>query len=82
MRYPRLFDAPLVDVLLRVELDAHEGIVDGLDAGEVLQVVPVPVPGQGTPELLHAESNIIVKLRQGSGKDRQGMAVKAKGLKA
>ena len=24
----------------------------------------------------------IVKLRQGSGKDRQGMAVKAKGLKA
>ena len=26
--------------------------------------------------------SIIVKLRQGSGKDRQGMAVKAKGLKA
>ena len=25
---------------------------------------------------------IIVKLRQGSGKDRQGMALKAKGLKA
>ena len=25
---------------------------------------------------------IIVKLRRGSGKDRQGMAVKAKGLKA
>ena len=25
---------------------------------------------------------IVVKLRQGSGKDRQGMAVKAKGLKA
>ena len=25
---------------------------------------------------------IIVKLRQGSGKDRQGMAVKAKGIKA
>ena len=25
---------------------------------------------------------IIVKLRQGSGKDRQGMAVKVKGLKA
>ena len=25
---------------------------------------------------------IIVKLRQGSGKDRQGMAFKAKGLKA
>ena len=24
----------------------------------------------------------IVKLRQGSGKDRQGMALKAKGLKA
>ena len=26
--------------------------------------------------------NIFVKLRQGSGKDRQGMAGKAKGLKA
>ena len=26
--------------------------------------------------------NLIVKLRQGSGKDWQGMAVKAKGLKA
>ena len=26
--------------------------------------------------------NFIVKLRQGSGKDRQGMAVKVKGLKA
>ena len=26
--------------------------------------------------------DIIVKLRQGSGKDRQGMALKAKGLKA
>ena len=25
---------------------------------------------------------VIVKLRQGSGKDRQGMAVKVKGLKA
>ena len=28
------------------------------------------------------QSTKIVKLRQGSGKDRQGMAVKAKGLKA
>ena len=27
-------------------------------------------------------SHLIVKLRQGSGKDRQGMALKAKGLKA
>ena len=26
--------------------------------------------------------NLIVKLRQGSGKDKQGMALKAKGLKA
>ena len=26
--------------------------------------------------------NVFVKLRRGSGKDRQGMAVKAKGLKA
>ena len=30
----------------------------------------------------NTQKNIIVKLRQGSGKDRQGMAVKAKGLKA
>ena len=28
------------------------------------------------------ELSLIVKLRQGSGKDRQGMAPKAKGLKA
>ena len=45
------------------------------------------------PQALHrdAEKNLkkvgvtlyyIVKLRQGSGKDQQGMAVKAKGLKA
>ena len=27
-------------------------------------------------------ANVFVKLRQGSGKDRQGMALKAKGLKA
>ena len=27
-------------------------------------------------------AKLVVKLRQGSGKDRQGMAVKAKGLKA
>ena len=27
-------------------------------------------------------NELIVKLRRGSGKDRQGMAVKAKGLKA
>ena len=27
-------------------------------------------------------TTVFVKLRQGSGKDRQGMAVKAKGLKA
>ena len=32
--------------------------------------------------LLIEKLPIVVKLRQGSGKDRQGMAVKAKGLKA
>ena len=34
--------------------------------------------------VFHLVGNILlfVKLRQGSGKDRQGMAVKAKGLKA
>ena len=48
----------------------------------------------GTPSLLGLKNvcalilpfqinqNIVVKLRQGSGKDWQGMAVKAKGLKA
>ena len=33
-------------------------------------------------EEFNNQVNKIVKLRQGSGKDRQGMAVKAKGLKA
>ena len=33
-------------------------------------------------EIMSAIGNFFVKLRQGSGKDRQGMAVKAKGLKA
>ena len=33
------------------------------------------VPNCGPPP-------VVVKLRQGSGKDQQGMAVKAKGLKA
>ena len=32
-----------------------------------------------TPDAMSA---VFVKLRQGSGKDRQGMALKAKGLKA
>ena len=31
---------------------------------------------------VRSDRKIIVKLRQGSGKDRQGMALKAKGLKA
>ena len=31
---------------------------------------------------LHRTGKIIVKLRQGSGKEGQGMALKAKGLKA
>ena len=34
------------------------------------------LPGPGN------DYRYVVKLRQGSGKDRQGMAVKAKGLKA
>ena len=33
-------------------------------------------------ELINGVDTYIVKLRQGSGKDRQGMALKAKGLKA
>ena len=39
----------------------------------------MPVKGLKTLKFL---DTVIVKLRQGSGKDRQGMAVKAKGLKA
>ena len=49
------------------------------DAGVVARLVP--------PHSLHQHifiiiKIIIVKLKQGSGKDRQGMALKAKGLKA
>ena len=33
-------------------------------------------------DFIPQKQNSIVKLRQGSGKDRQGMALKAKGLKA
>ena len=34
-----------------------------------------------SPDISHIIQHTIVKLRQGSGKDRQGMALKAKGLK-
>ena len=34
------------------------------------------------PNPTFLEDEIFVKLRQGSGKDRQGMALKAKGVKA
>ena len=44
MGYSGFPAAPLVDVLLWVELDADEGVGDGLDAGEVFQAVAVPVP--------------------------------------
>ena len=52
---------------------------------------PLPPPGYLGDHVLDTEDILykgsldnfyIVKLRQGSGKDRQGMAVKAKGLKA
>ena len=39
-------------------------------------------PGSGSTSLPFSQNLVIVKLRRGSGKDRQGMAVKAKGLKA
>ena len=39
-------------------------------------------PGLVTSQESKVHIIVIVKLRQGSGKDRQGMAVKAKGLKA
>ena len=55
MGYSGFPAAPLVDVLLWVELDADEGVGDGLDAGEVFQAVAVPVPGQRGPEFLHSK---------------------------
>ena len=41
-----------------------------------------PAPGRVTVTESWDGSSFIVKLRRGSGKDRQGMAPKAKGLKA
>ena len=38
--------------------------------------------GEESVEVYHLNLIYIVKLRRGSGKDRQGMAPKAKGLKA
>ena len=66
-------------------LDA--AVVVLLPLGDVLQVgvedeaVHHHVGRHEQPDVDHLVNNF-VKLRQGSGKDRQGMAVKAKGLKA
>ena len=43
---------------------------------EIFVIVMTNFPGMGITV------KVFVKLRQGSGKDRQGMALKAKGLKA
>ena len=61
--------------------------------GASLYLVPGDIPAEGegdhrddvedSTEAAESKKNIfIVKLRQGSGKDRQGMAHEAKGLKA
>ena len=54
------------EILLRKILDCHHGV----DRSEERRICVYCL-------LIH-----VVKLRRGLGKDRQGMAVKAKGLKA
>ena len=55
MGYSGFLAAPLVDIFLWVELYPNKGVVDGLDAGQVLQAVTVPVPRQRGPEFLHSK---------------------------
>ena len=68
----------LVAVLIACIADSyhkiHEGNVGIYYKHGALQV--------NTEQTLARDRYNIVKLRQGSGKDRQGMALKAKGLKA
>ena len=61
------------DVILRVlSLSKEEGINANVYCKSIYSIID-----KGKDRM-----HTIVKLRQGSGKDRQGMAVKAKGLKA
>ena len=50
-----------------------------LDKGELREY---DTPANLLKVMIRTQMEIIVKLRRGSGKDRQGMAVKAKGFKA
>ena len=49
---------------------------------ETISILLLLVVKSDVIRILYLLVRYIVKLRQGSGKDRQGMALKAKGLKA
>ena len=55
MGYSGFPGAPLIDIFFWVELYTDEGVVDGLDAWQVLQAVAVPVPWQRGPEFFHSK---------------------------
>ena len=59
MRNSWFFVAPLVNILLRVELDSDKWILPGLNAGDILQPLPVVVPGQSLPKPSHSKPVII-----------------------
>ena len=45
--------APLVDILLGMELDSNKGIFPGFNTGDILQALPVVVPRQSFPKPSH-----------------------------
>jgi len=52
VRHRRQIGAPFVDVLLRMELDAPNGVVDGFDGGHKLETVVVRRGGQRSVEFV------------------------------
>ena len=74
----------LFPALDMISISLHESKFTAIN--EYLQLQSICVHGIGwrTRLMMDLQSSqqTIVKLRQGSGKDRQGMALKAKGLKA
>ena len=74
----------LRELLLKIQMKIKSEGEDLLK--KVLQKIDLNHDGKVTRSEFHkvAETviDIFVKFRQGSGKDRQGMALKAKGLKA
>ena len=45
--------APLVNILLGMELDSNKGIFPSFNAGDILQALPVVVPRQSFPKPSH-----------------------------